>query len=411
MRQQDYPLTGADVPELAVLDTTILRCMTEHNLPGAALAVTRNGALLYARGFGWADLQTLETVQPTSLFRIASVSKPITAVAILKLVQEGRLGLRDRVFDILTVEPFLPSGIEPDPRQADITVLHLLNHTGGWDRARSGDAMFFAVEIAAALGVEAPAGPEHVMRWLSGRPLDFAPGQEYAYSNYGYCLLGRIIEQITGRSYEEYVQTEILAPLGITRMRIGKTQVGGRAEGEVVYYPTTALASSVFQANLGQKVPHPYGAWHLEAMDSHGGWIASALDIVRFATAFQDKDASPLLTRESIETMFARPDPPVGNDQEGQPRRNFYACGWAVDLPTEDGSKPGQQHHNGMLMGTAAVMRRRDDGVCWAALFNAALGRKDMYVGAPIVAGMDEALASITVWPDADGSASRERVL
>jgi len=398
MKPQDYPTTGVEVPELAVLDTTLLRCMTEHNVPGASLAVTKNGKLLYARGFGWADLQALEPVQPTSLFRIASVSKPITAVAILKLIQEGRLGLRDRVFDILTVTPHLEPGAQPDPRMPDITVLHLLNHTGGWDRARSGDGMFFPVEIAESLGVDAPAGPEHVMRWLSGRPLDFTPGQQYAYSNYGYCLLGRIIEQITGRGYEEYVQTEILAPLGITGMRIGKTRVGGRAEGEVVYYPITSLERSVFQENLGQKVPHPYGAWYLEAMDSHGGWIASALDIVRFATAFQDKDASPLLSRDSIETMFARPDSPVGDDAQGQPRRNFYGCGWAVDLPTEDG-KPGQQHHNGMLMGTAAVMRRRDDGVCWAALFNSALGRRDMYIGSPIVAGMDEALAAITTWP------------
>jgi N-acyl-D-amino-acid deacylase len=398
MKPQDYPSTGAEVPELSVLDATILRCMNEHNLPGASLAVTKNGRLLYARGFGWADLQALTPVQPNALFRIASVSKPVTAVAILKLVQEGKLSLRARVFDILTVTPHLEPGAQPDPRNADITVLHLLNHTGGWDRARSGDGMFFSAEIAEALGVDAPAEPEHVMRWLSGRPLDFAPGQEYAYSNYGYCLLGRIIEQITGRRYEEYVKTEILAPLGITDMRIGRTLVGGRAENEVVYYPTTSLEHSVFQANLGQKVPHPYGAWYLEAMDSHGGWIASALDIVRFATAFHDKDNSPLLTRESIETMYARPESPVGDDAEGQPRRSFYAAGWSVDLPTAEG-KPGQQHHNGMLMGTAAVMRRRDDGICWTALFNAALGRRDMYVGAPVVAGMDEALASISTWP------------
>ncbi len=164
---------------------------------------------------------------------------------------------------------------------------------------------------------------------------------------------------------------------------------------------TGILEPSVFQANLGQKVPHTYGAWYLEAMDSHGAWIASALDIVRFATAFHDKETSPILTRESIETMFARPASPVGEDAEGQPRRNFYGCGWAVDLPTDDG-KPGQQHHNGMLMGTAAVMRRRDDGICWAALFNSALCRREMYVGAPVVAGMDEALASIATWPTAE---------
>jgi N-acyl-D-amino-acid deacylase len=257
--------------------------------------------------------------------------------------------------------------------------------------------MFFPVEIAQALGVPAPAEPEHIMRWLSGRPLDFDPGKEYAYSNYGYCLLGRIMEKITGRAYDEYVKAEVLEPLGVTEMCIGSTHASGRKPNEVYYYPLTRFAPSVFQERLHQKVPHPYGAWYLEAMDSHGAWIASALDIVRFATAFLDKDHCPLLTRESIDTMFTRPDAPVSYDDDGQPKPNYYACGWSVDIPRD--GKPGQQHHNGMLMGTAAVMRRRDDGICWAALFNSALGRNDAYVGGPIVAGMDEALASIEKWP------------
>ncbi len=394
MSTTPYPITGTEIPELSILDETMLRFMTEHNVPGAGLAVTRNGRLAYARGFGWADLQTLKAVTPEALFRVASVSKPITAVAIMRLVQEGKLRLSDAVFDLLAVAPHLEPDTAADPRLADITVQHLLNHTGGWDRGESGDPMFFSVKIAEALGVAAPAEPEHILRWMSGRPLDFEPGQKYAYSNYGYCLLGRIIEQVTGRGYEEYVQTEILAPLGITTMRIGKTQVSGRNAQEVIYYPVTKLAPSVFQAMLHQKVPHPYGAWYLEAMDSHGGWIASVGDIARFATAFWDKDSCPLLTRESIETMFARPPAPVGNDEEGNPKRSFYACGWTVDLPSEDG-KPEQQHHNGMLMGTAAVMRRREDGLCWAALFNTAHGQDEVYLGGPIAAAMEEALQQI----------------
>lgn len=391
-----FVVSGACVPGLEPLDRAMTACMTEHGVPGGSLAVLRYGELLYARGFGWADVQTREPVTPQSLFRIASISKPVTSVGILRLVQEGRITLDDRIFDLLPFEPFLEPGASPDPRTRQITIRQCLHHIGGWDRDKSGDPMFFPVAIAEALGVDAPARPEHIMRWVSGRPLDFEPGQSYAYSNYGYCLLGRIIERVTGRDYEAWTRNEVLAPMGIQTMRIGKTLFAGRATNEVVYYPVTGFSNSVFQETLGEKVPHAYGAWYLEAMDSHGGWIASAPDIARFASAFYPNDPAPVLNRDSIAAMFSRPLGPVGLDAEGKPKQNYYALGWAVDLPGPNG-EPGQQHHNGMLMGTATVMRRRDDGLCWAALFNLALGRKEAYLGGAIVPLINEALTRITL--------------
>src|SRR6185369_13325832 len=133
-------------------DALMQRCLPEHGLLGAALAVAKDGRQVYARGFGWADLQSLEPVTPDARFRLASVSKPITAVAILRLAQEGRLALDDRAFDILPVEPTprLAAGAQPDPRLKQITIQHLLNHTGGWNRDRSGDPMFMSVAIAQA---------------------------------------------------------------------------------------------------------------------------------------------------------------------------------------------------------------------------------------------------------------------
>lgn len=393
MSLNGFVVSGERHSELAALDDAILRCMTEHNVPGAALALAKDGQLLYARGFGWADLQALEPVQPHSLFRIASVSKPITAVAIFQLVEAGRLSLEERVFELLHVEPYLQPGAEPDPRLAQITVRHLLQHTGGWDRARSGDPMFFPVEIAQALDVPAPAAPAHIMRWVTGRSLDFDPGQEYAYSNFGYCLLGRIIEKLTGLSYEEAVHRAILAPLGISTMQIGRTHLAGRLPGEVVYYPLTELSRSVFQANLGYRVPTCYGGWYLEAMDAHGGWVACAPDLVKFGSAFPPTGSGPLLSQDSVVEMFAPPLPPVACDENGQTNGTYYACGWQVDAAVD--GRPAQQHHNGMLFGTAAVLRRRDDGLCWAALFNAALGRKKAYIGDAIVQPVDEVLTQL----------------
>src|SRR5262245_39249302 len=158
-----HAITGDAVPELAGLDAVMLRCLAEHGVPGAALAVAKDGRPVYARGFGWADLQTLTPVAPDTRFRLASVSKPTTGVAVLRLAQEGRLSLDERAFERLPVEPHLAPGARPDPRWQQITIRHLLNHTAGWDRDRSGDPMFMSVKIAQALGVPAPAEPEHII--------------------------------------------------------------------------------------------------------------------------------------------------------------------------------------------------------------------------------------------------------
>jgi N-acyl-D-amino-acid deacylase len=391
-----HAVSGEHVPALEVFDALMARCLAEHGVPGAALAVARHGRLVYARGFGWADLQSLEPMQPGSRFRLASVSKPLTAVAVLRLVQAGRLSLDDRAFEVLPVTPHLAPGARPDPRLARITLRHLLHHTAGWDRDRSGDPMFMALDIARALGVDAPAEPEHIIRWVSGRPLDTDPGQAYAYSNFGYCLLGRIIERVSGQPYGEYVR-QLLAPLAIPSLALGRTLFAGRLPGEGAYYPLTDYAPSVFEANLNQRVPENYGGWYVEAMDAHGGWVGSAPDLLKFAGALDATGDQALLSPASVQALFSPPPPPVGLDAAGQPRTSFYACGWAVDLPVN--GSVGQQHHNGMLPGSASVLRRRDDGTTWAALFNRALGRQGQYLGAAVVALMGEALKEIKDWP------------
>jgi len=273
----------------------------------------------------------------------------------------------------------------------------LLNHTAGWDRDRSGDPMFMSVAIARALRVDAPAEPEHILHWMAGRPLDHDPGQAYAYSNFGYCVLGRIIEQVTGQSYGDYVQNTLLGALGLSSLALGRTTFAGWLPGEVAYYPLTDYAPSVFQATLNQRVPENYGGWYVEAMDAHGGWVGSAPDLLKFAGALDDQGPNAILSAASVRALFAPPPAPVGVDANGQPKTNFYACGWAVDLPTN--GKPGQQHHNGMLPGSASVLRRRDDGVTWAALFNLALGRKKQYLGTAVVELMAQALAEVKRWP------------
>ncbi|MCC2667636.1 MAG: beta-lactamase, partial [Armatimonadetes bacterium] len=203
--------------------------MQTRGVPGGALAVVKDGRLVYAKGYGWADRDRQEKVQADSLFRIASISKPVTAVAVLKLVEQGKLRLSDRAFDLVRLAPVLPAGKTQDRRLAGITIRQLLEHSGGWDRDKSFDPMFRPTLIAETVGAPAPAGPEAVIRYMLGQPLDFDPGTRFAYSNFGYCVLGRVIEKVSGMPYEEYVRKNVLAPAKITTMRIGATLESGRA--------------------------------------------------------------------------------------------------------------------------------------------------------------------------------------
>src|SRR5688572_6817044 len=190
-------------------DQVISDLMKTHKVPGGAVAVVKDGRLVYARGFGYADVENKVTVAPHALFRIASVSKPITAVAILRLVEAGKLELTQKVLPLIPdLQP--PAGATMDPRWQNITILNLLQHTGGWDRDKPGgfDPMFRPSTAAAAVGAPAPASGETVIRYMLGQPLDFDPGTKYVYSNFGYTILGRIIERVSGMSYENYRSEE-----------------------------------------------------------------------------------------------------------------------------------------------------------------------------------------------------------
>lgn len=398
---RDIPITGRVHDETKPIDDALLAFLREHDVPGAAVAITRRGKLVYSRGFGHADPAKREPVQPHSLFRIASISKPITGVAVLQLVERGQLKFDDRVFDILKIEPYFANEDDkPDPRLKQITIRHLLHHTAGYDRGRSFDPMFRPVTIATALNVAPPAQPQHTMRYMAGRPLDFDPGARYAYSNFGYCLLGRVIETKTGQTYEAYVKQHVLKPLGVTTMRLGRTRLEGRAKDEVRYISRrNPKRSSVFEKDLRQQVPSPYGGWNLEAMDAHGGWIASAVDLVRFASAFDEPSKCPVLNAASIKTMFAKPDyieqfdNDAGRDAK-HPRH--YGCGWMV---RDYGDAGFNAWHTGGLDGTSTLLVRRHDGYCWAVLFNMDVTAKKNWLAGEIDPIMHRAVDAVKTWP------------
>lgn len=388
--------TGKRDERLASFDHLMRDFMEKHRVPGAALAVTDQGKLVLARGYGYADLATRELVQPTSLFRIASISKPVTAVAILQLVEQGKLKLDDKVFEVLDFKADIErAGTEFEPRLRDITIQHLLEHRGGWDREKSFDAMFEPVKFAKQFDVPPPASPQEVIRAMLRQKLDFNPGERYAYSNFGYCLLGRVIEKLTGTSYETYVKEHVLAPIGVRTMRIGASRLDGRTPNEVRYYQPGS-GKSVFQKDLGQEVPWAYGGWHLEAMDSHGGWIASAVDLARFGAAFDDPDHCKILSRQSIDLMYGRPAGLAGHDAAGKPLDVFYSLGWQNRVLSGDHIN---HWHTGSLSGTATILIRRHDGKNFVALLNTRVSPTSPHLSRDLDALLHIAANAVKDWP------------
>ena len=310
--------------------------MEQFSVPGLSVAVTRNGRFVYEHQFGMADRKEAQQVLSSSLFRIASVTKPITSVTIFTLIEQGKLNLADKVFG--------PSGVlgtkfgKPPYQQyvTDITVDQLLTHTcGGWPNDSTDPMMRFK-----------SWDQEKLITWtLKNLPLTYPPGQHWAYSNFGYCVLGRVIEQVTGQPYADYVQSKILAPCDIGDMKIAGNKLSQRAPNEVVY--------------VGQYSENPYDL-NITRMDSHGGWLATPTDLVRFlnhVTGFADTPG--LLKPETIRVMTT-PSPAYPQSSPAK-----YARGWMV---RDNGA--GNWWHNGSLPGSTTIMVRTSTGLCWAALTN-----------------------------------------
>ena len=311
------------------MDGVALAFMTAHAIPGLSVAVARGGEVLYERGFGLADRDRNERVMPAHLFRIASVSKPITSVALFRLMEEKRLALENVVFG--------PSGILGNyfgqrpfkPWVEEIRIKHLLTHTGGGWQNDDTDPMF------------RNAGMDHpqLIAWTIEKvPLQHPPGAHYAYSNFGYCILGRVIEKLTGVKYEQHVRDKILNPCGVTDMRIAGNILEERVPGEVVYY--------------GAAQEEAYGM-NVRRMDSHGGWLATARDLAMFASHVDGQSAKrDILSPASIREMTTPSSANAG-----------YAKGWAVN-------RVPNWWHNGSLPGTTSLVVRTASGFCWAALAN-----------------------------------------
>jgi CubicO group peptidase (beta-lactamase class C family) len=317
--------------DLEFIDSKVRDYLSKYGAPGAAIAITKDGRLVYASGFGQADQSTGEEAGAGSLFRIASVSKPITSVAIMKLVESGRVSLDEKVFgpnSILGAAYPTPSN---NKKIENIKVRDLLQHVSGLGNTPN-DPMFQNLSYSHS----------ELIKWVlnaDDRKMTRDPRDLYEYFNFGYTLLGRIIEQKTRVSYEQYVRQNILAPCGISKMVVGKNKLSQQFPREVRYYP-----SSAYDLNVTR-------------FDAHGGWIASPIDLVRFMVRVDGQPSKPDMisasSRTAMVTKAGINDFKTGKDPN-------YGFGWACN----------PQSHNGAMSGTVAIMASTNNGYTYAAVVN-----------------------------------------
>jgi len=316
--------TQADIPQM---DNAVTSFMTTYSVPGVSVAVTKDGKLVYAKSYGKSDKTSGKDLTNSNLFRTASVSKTITALAVLKLAETGKLSLDQKVFGsqaLLGNTYTVPAG-----QVGNITARQLLQHTsGGWGNTLN-DPMF----------TNAGMSQEQLINWtLANRALTSVPGTKYDYSNFGYCVLGRVIEKVTGQTYEQWVANNILQPSGITRMRISGNTLAEKKEDETTYY--------------GQNGENPY-IYNISRMDAHGGWLASATDLARLLVRMDGSSTKPdLLNADYMKILTT-----------GSAANVNYACGLAVN-------SYDNWWHTGSLPGTATEIVRTANGFCWVILCN-----------------------------------------
>ncbi len=322
--------------DLATIRNTVTTVLQNNNVPGASIAIAKDDRLVYAAGFGNLDASGHQVV-PTNVFRIASITKAITSATISHLVEQKKLSYSDTVFGKKGILGTTYGTKAYTANMQAITVDHLLHHTGGAWPNDDTDPMFKRTADTHA----------QLIGWVLDNTTDgtdgkstyhlATPGSSYAYSNFGYCVLGRVIESVSGQSYASYVQQNIQSQCGIDNMNVAGNTLADRRPDEAQYF--------------GQNGEDPYDM-NVARMDSHGGWLASSIDYARFMVRVDGVPIKPdILSAGTIATMTT-----------GSTANPKYAQGWSLTPPN--------WWHNGSLPGTQTIMVRTPDGFCWVALFN-----------------------------------------
>lgn len=331
-------------PEFSALNQELEQFVNKWDLVGATFCIAHKGKIVYARGFGMANKEEGVAMQPYHVMRIASVSKLITAAAVMRLVEEGKLDLDDKVFGpngILNDAKFLNY---KDKRVEEITVHNLLNHSGGWT-PRWGDHMFIKDVIAKELGKGLPLGVDDYIVFALSKRLHFAPGSHSSYSNIGFVILQRVIEKVSGTNYESFVKGNIFEPLLIYDARLANNWDSLRFRDEVRYYEVPEAERVIAYDGSKPSVLKARGGNDVHTLGAAGGWVISPVSLTRFVLAVDGHSDFPdILSRHSVETM------------KETFNGKFQPLGWR--WVKDDGTL----WRSGSMAGTSALVVSRPDG-------------------------------------------------
>lgn len=333
-------------------DADVEKFLNRWDIKGASVAVMKDNKLIYSKGYGYANIETKEKTNSKHLFRIASASKLVTAIAIMKMVDDGLLDLDENVFG--------PEGVlseysdMKDNNHQKIKVAHLLNHKGGWSW-RDGDFMFQAAKIKRIMELQGPPTEDDIIEFvLKHRRLRYKPGTQYAYSNFGYMLLGKIIERKAGMKYEQYVNETILEPNGIYGMKIAGNYEWERKPFETHYYNHPgAYQFESFDGNY-ESVEKPYGGSDITTLGAAGGWIANASQLVKIVSLVDPENSSYQVLSDESQALMVN-----GNSYKD-------AFGWK-------GARGENWWRTGTLAGSACFIYRKDNGYTYAVVLNSSV--------------------------------------
>jgi CubicO group peptidase (beta-lactamase class C family) len=373
---------NSNLPQTEKLDRQIENFLRTWRIKGASIAVMKDEKLIYAKGYGWADEEKKIKTDVKHIFRIASVSKLITATAIMKLVEKGEIRLSSKVFGdggILNSADF--SDIR-DQRIKNITIENLLRHQAGFTR-RYGDPMFSTLEISRRLGIDTIPSKEQIIAFSITKKLGYTPGEGTRYSNLGYLILSEVIEKITGMPYEQYIRDSILIPAGCYDMHLAKNSYTKKYTNEVKYYePQDQEMVESFDGS-GNMVSKCYGGSNIEGLFGAGGWVASPTELLKFVASIDDHPViKDILSHESICKMT-----------DSGPGR--LPIGWAKTY------QHGDWVRTGTLSGTSAMLRHQTDGYTWVFVTNTSSWKGSDFP--KLIDGFfKKEIKKVSIWPNRD---------
>ncbi len=341
----------SDTSTTEKLDAQIERFMRQWEIKGASLAIMKDEKLIYAKGYGWANQEMEEHTEVKHIFRIASLSKLITAVAIMKLHEDGLIDLSDKIFG--------PDGLLDNPdfqeyrdkKAENITVEHLLRHKGGFG-TRGGDPMFSLSLISNRLGFGRALTQDELVSYVLSQRLRFAPGTATSYSNFGYLLLSMVVERVTGIGYEQYVKSNILYPNGIYDMHLACNLFEERYPNEVKYYEPSNEEPIPSYDGSGILKPRCYGGNDIRLLSGAGAWVASPVELLKFVSMIDGREnVKDILSAQSISHMTSS-------------SASTLPIGWAKCTSS------GSWTRTGTLSGTSALIKYNANGYSWVFITN-----------------------------------------